>query len=143
MFYGVYLISEGGYHRWPCFIYPIKSGEPGSPAMKCAAMIESVRKDIEGVFGILKKRFAFLKVFNRMHSQKQVDCAFVTCCIIHNILLRDDGFLDLTLPDLPNGVRERLKKGIGQEGHVLMMTGEMACGSVVLWMTQPLTRTLL
>ena len=110
--------------------------------MKCAAMIESVRKDIEGVFGILKKRFAFLKVFNRMHSQKQVDCAFVTCCIIHNILLRDDGFLDLTLPDLPNGVRERLKKGIGQEGHVLMMTGEMACGSVVLWMTQSLTTLL-
>ena len=107
VFYGVYLISDGGYHRWPCFICPIKSGEPGSPAMKCAAMIESVRKDIEGVFGILKKRFAFLKVFNRMHSQKQVDCAFVTCCIIHNILLRDDGFLDLTLPDLPNGVRER------------------------------------
>jgi hypothetical protein len=46
--------------------------------------------------------------------------------------LRDDGFLDLTLPDLPNVARERLKKGIGQEGHVLMMTGEMACGSVVL-----------
>ena len=109
-FYGVYLICDGGYHRWPCFLFPIKSGAPGSPAMKCAAMIESVRKDIECVFGILKKRFAFLKVFNRMHSQKLIDCAFVTCCIIHNILLRNDGFLDLDLPDLPNGVRARLKR---------------------------------
>ena len=43
-FYGVYLICDGGYHRWPCFVYPLKTGVPGSPAMKCAAMIESIRK---------------------------------------------------------------------------------------------------
>jgi Plant transposon protein len=116
-FFGVYLISDGGYHRWPCFIYPIKSGAPGSPAMKCAAMIESVRKDIEGVFGILKKRFAFLKVFNRMHTQKQIDCAFVTCCIIHNILLKEDGFLEPDLPDFPNGVRARLRHRSGGDGR--------------------------
>ena len=115
VFYGVYLISDGGYHRWPCFLYPIKSGLAGSPTMKCSAMIESVRKDIEGCFGILKKRFAFLKVFNRMHSQKLIDCAFVTCCMIHNILLMDDGFLDLELPDLPNGVKERLKRRGGDK----------------------------
>jgi hypothetical protein len=60
VFYGVYLLSDGGYHRWPCFLYPIKkSGLAGSPTMKCSAMIESVRKDIDGRFGILKKRFAF------------------------------------------------------------------------------------
>jgi hypothetical protein len=120
VFYGVYLISDGGYHRWPCFLYPIKSGLAGSPTMKCSAMIESVRKDIEGCFGILKKRFAFLKVFNRMHNQMSIDHAFVTCCILHNILLRHDGFLDLDLPDLPNGVRERLKGRQRGEGDDLV-----------------------
>jgi hypothetical protein len=51
-------------------------------------MLESVRKDIEGVFGILKQRFHFLKQFNRMHSQKDIDNSFVTCCILHNMLLK-------------------------------------------------------
>ena len=58
-----------------------KTGLDGSQTMKWSAMLESVCKDIEGVFGILKKRFAFLKVFNQMHRhQKHIDNAFVTCC---------------------------------------------------------------
>ena len=110
VFYGVYLICDGGYHRWPCFVYPVKTGIPGSPAMKCAAMIESVRKDIEGVFGILKRRFHYLKVFNKMRHHINIDRAFTTCCILHNILLEEDGFLEPDLPDLPNGVRARLRQ---------------------------------
>jgi hypothetical protein len=140
VFYGVYLICDGGYHRWPCFLYPIKSGVAGSPTGNFSAMLESVRKDIEGCFGILKKRFAFLKVFNRMHSQMSIDHAFVTCCIIHNILLRDDGFLDLDLPDLPNGVRARLKRrekegndrgdGMWTRGNCMDEDGDTTLGDV-------------
>jgi Plant transposon protein len=113
VFYGVYLICDGGYHRWPCFVYPIKTGLPGSPAMKCSAMIESVRKDIEGVFGILKQRFHFLKSFNKLRRQINIDQAFTTCCILHNILLEEDGYLEPDFPDLPNGVRERLRQAGG------------------------------
>jgi hypothetical protein len=50
-----------------------------------------------------------LKHFNSLSSPKDIDCAFVTCCILHNILLKEDGFLDPNLPDLPLGRRARLK----------------------------------
>jgi hypothetical protein len=60
-FTGVYLICNGVYHRWPCLVSPVKSGPAGSPTMKWSGKLESVRKDIEGVFGILKRRFRFLK----------------------------------------------------------------------------------
>ena len=48
-FLGVYSICDGGYHRWPCLISPVKAGVPGSAAMKWSAKVESVQKDIEGV----------------------------------------------------------------------------------------------
>ena len=82
VFQGGYLLCDGGYHRWPCLVYPVKTGLPGSPARKWAAMLKSVRKDIEGVFSILKSCFVILKHFNRMHHQHDVNNIFVTCCIL-------------------------------------------------------------
>jgi hypothetical protein len=43
----LYLICDGGYHRWPCLVSPVKHGIAGSPTMKWSAKLESVRKDIE------------------------------------------------------------------------------------------------
>ena len=53
-----------------------------------SAKSESVREDIEGSFGILKKRSRFLKNYNNLHKQSHVDAAFTvlhghcytTCC---------------------------------------------------------------
>ena len=106
---GLYLICDGGYHRWPCLVYPVKVGDPGSVSMKFSKLVESVRKDIEGVFGILKIRFRFLKSFTNLRRQKHIDYAFVTCCILHNILLEEDGYLDADLPDYPGGMASALK----------------------------------
>jgi hypothetical protein len=91
---------------WPCMMLPVKSGRAGSPLSKWAGMIESVRKDIECVFGILKKRFHYLKTFNRLRKQKDIDIAFTTCCITHNILLKSDGWLDKNLIYYRNGVQD-------------------------------------
>ncbi len=109
---GSYLLCDGGYHRWPCLaVYPrIKTGLPGSTARKWAAMLESIRKDIEGVFGHLKRRFLFLKHFNRMHCQSDIDNAFVTCCMLHNMLLKENGYLDPDLKDHPAGLTKVLRK---------------------------------
>ncbi len=90
-------------------VYPVKSGTAGSASMKFSAMLESVRKDIEGVFGILKIRFAFLKIFTNLRTHRQIDCAFVSCCILHNILLEENGYLDVALPDYPGGLASVLK----------------------------------
>jgi hypothetical protein len=100
---GLYLICDGGYHRWPCMMHPVKLGATGSPLMKWSGMMESIRKDIECVSGSLKKQFSYLKQFNRMRKQVDIDNAFVTCCILHNIVLEDDGWLDNDLPHFPNG----------------------------------------
>jgi hypothetical protein len=109
--HGSLLLCDGGYHRWPCLVYPIKTGLPESPEHKWAAMLESVRKNIEGVFGLLKQRFHFLKQFNRMHCQKDIDIAFVTCCIIHNMmLLEENGYLDPELELLPSSLTKVLRK---------------------------------
>ena len=110
VFVGVYLICDGGYHRWPCLISPVKAGIAGSPVMKWSAKLESVRKDIEGVFGILKIRFRFLKNFNNLHQQSAIDNTFTTCCMLHNMLLKADGFLADNLAPFPGGLEEALAK---------------------------------
>ena len=91
-FKGAYFISDGGYHRWPCLVNPFKHQPEGTDLEIWSQNIESVRKDIECVFGILKKRFLFLKHPIRIHSPHCIQRAFVTCCVLHNILIDYDGY---------------------------------------------------
>jgi len=56
--------------------------------------IESLRKDVECTFGILKKRFIFLKNCIRLHHMEDIEHVFRCCCILHNILLNWDGYDD-------------------------------------------------
>ncbi|CAM9749108.1 unnamed protein product, partial [Ectocarpus fasciculatus] len=48
--------------------------------------LESVRKDVECFFGILKGRFRILKLAMAYQSQERIDNVFFTCCILHNML---------------------------------------------------------
>ena len=91
----------------------VEKGLPNSRVMKFSKKLESVRKDIEGVFGILNVRFRFLKTFNLLLRQDSVDNAFVTCCILHNIMLRHDGYLAENLTPYPGGLEEALAKQHG------------------------------
>ena len=52
--------------------------------------LESVRKDIECCFGILKQRFRFLMNSIPYHSFYLIQNAFRTACILHNMLLDYD-----------------------------------------------------
>jgi hypothetical protein len=82
--------------------------------MKFSKLVESVRKDIKGVFGILKIQFRFLKNFTNLRRQKHIDYAFDTCCILHNIRLEENGYLDANLPDYPGGKASALKLKFGR-----------------------------
>ena len=113
-FFGVYLICDGGYHEWPCLMFPSKHGMPNSPEMRWSKNVESVRKDIEGVFGILKIRFRFLKNFNNLRDQSAIDDAITTCCILHNMMLENDGYLDENLDPYPGGLEECLARKFGK-----------------------------
>ena len=50
-----------------------------------------MRKDVECTFGSLKGRFRCLKVPISYNAREVVDNVFFTCCIIHNLLLTNDG----------------------------------------------------
>ena len=56
--------------------------------------IESVRKDVECTFGILKGRFRILKIGVRVHTLESVDQLWCTCCALHIMFLSDDGLAE-------------------------------------------------
>ena len=64
---------------------------------------------MECIFGILKKRFLFLKNPIRLHDPKQIERIMVTCAVIHNLLHEYDGVDDLAEADVVveyNGLEE-------------------------------------
>ena len=71
--------------------------------------LESVRKDVECFFGILKGRFRILKLPILFRSRERIDNAFFTCCILHNMLHAFDG-LDVLEADVdwvgPDGLHD-------------------------------------
>jgi hypothetical protein len=88
---GLYFICDGGYHKWRCLQCPMKHTSDLASA-HFSTCLESVRKDVECVFGILKKRFRILKNAVELHNQKEIDNVFFTCCILHNVLHHYDGY---------------------------------------------------
>jgi len=84
---GLYLICDNGYLRWPQSMCPYL-GEP-SHTMEgyFSSNLESVRKDVECTFGILKKRWRVLNNGLMYRDIKVCEKIFVTCCCLHNFLL--------------------------------------------------------
>lgn len=58
---GVYLICDGGYLRWKTLICPFPHAHSASRHGHFSTNLESVRKDVECTFGILKKRWRILE----------------------------------------------------------------------------------
>jgi hypothetical protein len=76
--------------QWRCLICPFKA--PGNAAqLQWSKGIESVRKDVECFFGILKGRWRILKLPLQYREHLNIDSMFFTCCILHNIIHAYDG----------------------------------------------------
>ena len=84
---GMYLICDNGYLRWPTTICPFTRRSNSSPEGYFSTNIESVRKDVECTFGIIKKRWRILN--NGFYQRDIVKCdkIFVTCCCLNNFML--------------------------------------------------------
>jgi hypothetical protein len=54
-------------------------------------VMESLRKDIEDVFGIMKARHRILRGRIALHKLGDINAVFFSCAIIHNMMLKDDG----------------------------------------------------
>ena len=87
---GAWFMVDNGYLSWSCTVPPIKDGV-SYEHIRFSEWLESMRKDVECTFGIMKGRFCILRNGFRFHSIKKCDQTWLTCCALHNRLLFIDG----------------------------------------------------
>ena len=87
---GVWFIVDNGYLEWSCTVPPVKDART-YVTIRFSEWLESMRKDVECTFGILKQRFSILRHGVRLESMKLCDKVWLTCCALHNRLLMLDG----------------------------------------------------
>ncbi|KAI2507621.1 Plant transposon protein [Fragilaria crotonensis] len=88
---GAWLLVDNGYLAWPTTVPPIKTTSSRTE-IRFSSWLESMRKDVECTFGILKGRWRILKTGIRLNGVECADKIFLTCCALHNWLLETDGF---------------------------------------------------
>ena len=87
---GCYVIVDNGYLNWSVTVPPMKETNRRSE-IRFSEWLESLRKDVECAFGILKGRWRVLKAGIRVHGILTCDRVWLTCCALHNMLLEVDG----------------------------------------------------
>jgi Plant transposon protein len=87
---GCWIMCDNGYQNWSCLMSPIKNPIQFKE-QRWSKWLESMRKDVECTFGILKGRFRILKTGIRLHKINSVDQLWRTCCALHNMFLEHDG----------------------------------------------------
>lgn len=90
---GAWVLVDNGYLNWASTVPPIKSSNSRAE-IRFSAWLESLRKDVECTFGILKGRWRVLKTGVRLAGVHSADSIFMTCCALHNWLLFVDGLDD-------------------------------------------------
>ena len=90
LYKGVRFMVDNGYLAWSCTIPPIKEGTTYQE-IRFSEWLESMRKDVECDFGILKGRFTILRYGLSFQSISRCDQLWLICCAIHNMLLDIDG----------------------------------------------------
>jgi hypothetical protein len=83
----MYLICDNGYLRWPTSICPYTQVDKSTVEGLFSTNIESVRKDVECTFGIMKKRWQILNNGFKYCNIKICENIFITCCCLHNVLV--------------------------------------------------------
>ena len=82
---------DGGYHKWRV-LQAVEKNNSTEWGSRFSKLLESIRKDVENVFGILKGRFRILMGKIDLADKADIDAIFFSACILHNMLLKDDGW---------------------------------------------------
>ena len=90
---GAYLITDGGYPTCYSFLNPNLLNYDYHTVV-WGEWLESVRKDVERLFGTLKSRFRWLSSSIQYHNHVTIHNAVKVCAILHNRLLEYDNMLD-------------------------------------------------
>lgn len=64
------------------------------PPRLCRKRLESVRKDVECVFGIIKQRHRLFRSRIQIWNTVDIENAFSAACILHNMCLEDENWLN-------------------------------------------------
>ena len=87
---GVYVICDNGYICWPTTICPFMGSKiNGRLEDYFSSKVESLRKDVECVFGILKGRWASLDKGFKYLEVQTCGQIFMTCAVLHNMMLSE------------------------------------------------------
>jgi hypothetical protein len=106
---GVWQLVDNGYLSWSTTIPPFKS-TINQREIRWSQWLESMRKDVECTFGILKGRWRILKSGVNLRSATAMDNVWLTCCALHNWLLDEDGLDEMW----ENGVPSKWEGELGQ-----------------------------
>ena len=87
---GAWLIVDDCYLDWSVTIPPMRQ-TMFYKETRWSEWMESMRKDVECTFGILKGRWGILKAGISCHGVDITDEIWMTCCALHNMLLDKDG----------------------------------------------------
>lgn len=87
---GGWLLVDNGYLARPTTVPPIKTSNSRAE-IRFSSWLESLRKDVECTFGIIKGCWRILKTGIRIHGTDGPDKVFLPCCALHNKLLDVDG----------------------------------------------------
>lgn len=87
---GIYVMVDDGYLAWSCAIPLVRNGTTYE-VVQFSDWLESMRKDDECAFGILKGCFAILMYGLWFASIIKCDQGWLTWCALHNMLLHIDG----------------------------------------------------
>ena len=90
IYLGAWFLVDNGYLEWSTTVPPMKHPLTYEE-IRFSEWLESMRKDIECTFGIMKQRFHVLKHGIRLHLIANSDKVWSTCCALHNMLLFVDG----------------------------------------------------
>ena len=82
-----YLICDNGYLRWPTPICPYAGCENSSLEVFFWTNLESVQKDVECMFGILKKWWQVLNDGLHYCDINKCERIFNACCCLNNFML--------------------------------------------------------
>ena len=85
----MYLICDGGYLRWLQSMCPYVNATAASAEGYYSSNLESVRKDVECTFEIMKKRCKILNNGLLYCDIKVCEKIFVTCSCLHSMLVKD------------------------------------------------------
>jgi hypothetical protein len=73
----------GTYLQWLCSVPPFTITSD-MDQIRWSKWLESMQKDAECAFGILKGRWQILKLGIRIYGVDAVNIFWFTCCVLHN-----------------------------------------------------------